>query len=202
MSGMRALARRGRSLARRWGLVSSPLRRRTDRIEGWLRVGLLAAFLIGTPLAAVGTGQWTAAAMTRTAQAQAANDHHVAATLLPPVPSDSASAARGPVSWVRARWTAPDGSTRTGQVQAPLGARAGSTVWVWTDSQGHLTSEPLTHGQVVGRVITGVLVTVMTLMLVVLIILAVAHRMLERRRLADWEQSWSRVEPLWNRRRR
>jgi hypothetical protein len=47
-----------------------------------------------------------------------------------------------------ARWTAPDGSPRTGQVAVNRGARAGSTVPVWTSDSGRPTSPPLRRDQV------------------------------------------------------
>src|SRR5260370_8544124 len=60
LAKIRWLARTGRParLARRMGLGRNPLRRRTDRIEAWVSAGLLAAFLIGAPLAWTGAGRW------------------------------------------------------------------------------------------------------------------------------------------------
>ena len=43
-------------LARALGLDRNPLRRATDRAEAWIRVGLLAVFLIAGPMAALGAG--------------------------------------------------------------------------------------------------------------------------------------------------
>ena len=45
-------------LARALGLDRNPLRRATDRAEAWIRVGLLAVFLIAGPIAALGAGHW------------------------------------------------------------------------------------------------------------------------------------------------
>ena len=55
--------RRGRPrgltrLARALGLDRNPLRRATDRAEAWIRVGLLAVFLIAGPMAALDAGDW------------------------------------------------------------------------------------------------------------------------------------------------
>jgi hypothetical protein len=41
------------------------------------------------------------------------------------------------------RWTASDGSTRTGRTQVNTGLTAGSTVTVWQDRRGRLTAAPL-----------------------------------------------------------
>jgi hypothetical protein len=43
-------------LARALGLDRNPLRRGTDRAEAWIRIGLLATFLIAGPTAALGIG--------------------------------------------------------------------------------------------------------------------------------------------------
>jgi hypothetical protein len=45
-------------LARALGLDRNPLRRATDRAEAWIRVGLLAVFLIAGPMAALGAEHW------------------------------------------------------------------------------------------------------------------------------------------------
>jgi hypothetical protein len=45
-------------LARTLGLDGNPLRRATDRAMIWIRLGLLAAFLVGGPLAVITAGHW------------------------------------------------------------------------------------------------------------------------------------------------
>jgi hypothetical protein len=45
-------------LARTLGLDGNPLHWATDRAMIWIRIGLLAAFLAGGPLAAIGAGHW------------------------------------------------------------------------------------------------------------------------------------------------
>jgi hypothetical protein len=52
----------------------------------WIRVGLLAAFLTGGPLAAIGARQWMYHAGTAEARAQAADRHSARAVLLTPAP--------------------------------------------------------------------------------------------------------------------
>jgi hypothetical protein len=44
--------------ARALGLDGNPLRRASDRAEAWIRIGLLAVFLIAGPMAALGAGGW------------------------------------------------------------------------------------------------------------------------------------------------
>ena len=57
----------------------------------------------------------------------------------------------GSGSEANARWKAPDGQVRTGQVFVPAGTPAGSTVMVWANQAGQLTDPPLQHSQVTGR---------------------------------------------------
>ena len=49
---------------------------------------------------------------------------------------------------VRAWWTAPGGAQREGEVYAPGGARAGTTVMVWTDRSGRLEGAPAQRADV------------------------------------------------------
>lgn len=95
--------RTGPRLARVLGFDGNPLRRASDRAEGWIRVGLLAVFLVAGPWAALGAGHWAYhAGMARMHAAQA---HGVTAVVpqpaLPPI-----------------RLAGPDGSG-----QAPAGTR-------------------------------------------------------------------------------
>lgn len=200
VSGMRTVARGAASLVRRLGLDASPLRRRMDRAEAWIRIGLVALFLIGAPLVAVGVGRWTSTSMTRAAQTQTSADHQVQATLLADAPADASYSVHGGTTPVKAAWTAPGGAPRSGEVQAPPGARKGAAVTIWVDGAGHITDPPLTRGQVTGQVITAATLGVIGFGLAVAMTLGLVHRVLERRRLADWEASWSAVEPLWTRR--
>jgi hypothetical protein len=64
-------------LARALGLDGNPLRRASDRAEAWIRIGLLAVFLIAGPLAALGAGGWAYHAGITAAQVQAAPVHGV-----------------------------------------------------------------------------------------------------------------------------
>jgi hypothetical protein len=123
----------------------NPLRRAVDRVEAVLMAGLVAAFLIGAPLVAVAAGQWSYAVGLRVERAQQSAWHQVPAVLLADAPSRGYA---GYTPQVRARWTARNGTQRSGDVDAPAGARAGRTVLVWADASGRLTGPPLRHGVV------------------------------------------------------
>jgi len=100
--------RRRTRLARALGLDRNPLRRASDRAEAWIRIGLLAAFLIAGPIAAPATGAWAYHAGATTAGV------HTTA------PARTALSAASQ-TWSRARWQADDGaSARTDDVVAAV----------------------------------------------------------------------------------
>ena len=200
----RIAARRTTALARRLGLDANPLRRGTDRAAAWIRIGLVLAFLIGAPLIAWGCGHWAASVAASAVQAQRADRHRVPATLLRSLPGDSAYPYPTGVSlgWVMARWTGPGGSVRTGYVQAPFGSRAGSTVQVWLDRSGKPAPPLLLRSQAQGWVFMMAVLAPIVLALLLLTVAGLLDRILERRRLADWEHAWSAIEPRWTRRLR
>jgi hypothetical protein len=82
-------------------LDGNPLRRASDRAEAWIRVGLLAVFLIAGPLAGLGAGHWAYHAGITRAPVLAAQAHRV--TAVPPRPAlpaaDLARAYLGSRAW-------------------------------------------------------------------------------------------------------
>ena len=79
---------RGRTrLARALGLNRNPLRRATDRAEAWIRVGLLAVFLIAGPMAALGAGHWACHAGITAAGVPAGPTHRVKPAALRQAPT-------------------------------------------------------------------------------------------------------------------
>ncbi|MBO0775418.1 MAG: hypothetical protein J2P34_03825 [Actinobacteria bacterium] len=185
-----------RRLIRRLRPDGNPLRRTADRLEAALAVFLIAGFLAGAPLAALAGGNWAAGA-TRAAQRAEASWHPVRATLL-----QSAAAATGSIfslqPQVRARWSAPDGTSRTGEVYAPGGSKAGQAVTIWTDRSGHRVGYPLQHADVVLRSLLGGLAAVAALTAVLGLIGVAARALLNRRRLAAWDLGWAASGPEWS----
>jgi hypothetical protein len=190
------------ALARKMGLDANPLRRGSDRVEAWVRIGLIVLFLIASPLAAAALGQLTSAASARAAQAQAASEHQVTAVLDHRVSKSSNDPLYGSAefAWAGARWTAPNGQQRAGQVPAPVGSSAGRHITIWVDSAGRLVYPPIGEGQIASRVIAVVALTPALLGLVLLGVLWVIRRWLDRRRMGEWAAEWSAVEPLWTKR--
>jgi hypothetical protein len=176
----------------------NPLRRGSDRAETAILGVLLAAFLAGAPFAANAAGSWTYATTAREAQLQQATTYQVPATLVQTALPGSVSVYGGEAN---ARWRAPDGQVRTGQVFVPSGAAVGSTVMVWTNRAGQLTDSPLMHTQVVGRAVMSRVLAVAALGVLLIAVGMLARRALDKRRLAAWDADWLATGPRWSSRR-
>jgi hypothetical protein len=175
----------------------NPLRRGSDRVETAMLGVLLAAFLAGAPFAAHAAGSWTYAASAREAQAQQAALHQVRATLLQATTSWSSEGG----AEVQARWQAPDGQVRTGQVFVLTATPAGGTVMVWVSQAGQLADSPLQHSQVTGRTHIAQVLAVVALAVTLIIVGWTGRWALDRRRLAGWDAEWLATEPRWSPRR-
>jgi len=167
-----------------------------------LRAGLLAVFLIGGPVAAFSAGHAIYSAGLRTARAQAADWHHVPAAVLRVTDSATGWQRSGSLfAALSVRWTTPDGLSRTGEITAAGHPVVGSAVMVWIDETGRLTRPPLSRADVVEHVIGVAVAAPAALALLLGMVGWVTSRVLDRRRLADWEADWSVVEPQWTGRR-
>lgn len=107
-------------LARALGLDRNPLRRASDRAEAWIRIGLLAVFLIAGPIVAIGAGGWAYHTRIAAAPVQAAPAHPVSATALrPAVPLSYADRADGSSpAWAGTRRQRTETSPRANQMAA------------------------------------------------------------------------------------
>ena len=107
-------------LARALGLDRNPLRRATDRAEAWIRVGLLAVFLIAGPMAALDAGHWAYHAGTTAARVPAAPTHRVKPAALQQAPTITDLPRVGQGGRAGARWQGTGPSARTGEVLAAV----------------------------------------------------------------------------------
>lgn len=80
---------------------------------------------------------------------------------------------------VRAHWTAPDGTTRTGPVQAKAFTPAGTTISVWTDPAGNPTRAPASPDEATTRAAQAVVLAGLS------------------RRYAQIDREREQVEPAW-----
>jgi len=156
---------------------------------------LVAAFLAGTPLAAVAAGHAVYNVGSRTAHAQQAAWRQVPAVLAATAPG---AGYRQFQVTARANWTAPDGTRHTGTILTAPRTRAGRVMMVWVDTAGRITSHPpLRLSQVRGQVVLATMLTAVAVSLILLCTGLLAHTVLGRRRLAAWDVDWQVTEPQW-----
>jgi hypothetical protein len=99
---------------------------------------------------------------------------------------------------VLARWQPPGQVPRTGQVPAPVGAGPGSTVSVWLNASGTVTSAPPDHQTIVGNVLIAAFWTGLVTILLVLGASALTRRILDRHRMRAWDAEWRATGPRWS----
>jgi sensor c-di-GMP phosphodiesterase-like protein len=177
----------------------NPLRRTSDRVEAAIIAIALILFLAGAPLLALFAWHWADSAAHRVQQRQQATWHQVSALLLAdarPVVDIGYGGIAG--SEVPARWTAPDGTARAGDVPAPENAQAGRTVRIWVDESGAQTGPPLRAQQATGQATLAAVLAPFALGTVLLCAVSVAVYILDRRRLAAWAADWRSAGPRWN----
>ncbi len=145
--------------------------------------GLMGAFLVGTPVVAYAAGRWADARLYRAARLQRTTLRRISATLLQAPPPRGASGART-VADTPARWRAPDGQFCTGPVSAPEGTVAGSTVEVWVNHPGDLANPPMPQSAIADRVVLAQGLAAGGLAVTLAAIGSLAHKNLDKRRLA------------------
>ncbi|MEV7078829.1 hypothetical protein AB0N88_09840 [Streptomyces sp. NPDC093516] len=181
-----------------WRWRRNPLKRRADRIETWVVLGVWTLTVL--------VGVLTGAAVSRWAEDELARERVEWRPLVgrlaeraPGTPADGRAASRADQVWARATWTAADGSAHSGQLRVPAGSPAGTPVTVWTDREGHQVTRPFTPAQ--ARLRAGLLGAAAGLAAAAVPLVGgrTLRDRLERRRLDQWDTDWSRFGPMWGR---
>jgi hypothetical protein len=189
----------GRRVARRFGWERNVLRRTTDRFESLLVFVLVFSFLAGAPLLAWWAGEASYRADLRAEQWERAHVFQVDAVLVENAGTLGAEGSKtAPPQAARAHWTAPDGSSRSGIVQAEGDARTGTRVPVWVDDAGNLRTEPADHSPASQAGLVGVAVT-LCLAAGLVGLHRIGRGVLDRHRDRAWGQEWMDVGPRWSR---
>ncbi|MFG3125562.1 hypothetical protein ACGFYO_26565 [Streptomyces sp. NPDC048201] len=182
---------------RLWRWRRNPLRRHGDLVEAWVVLLTWVLVVLGGALA----GYAAASSVDSTLTARRAEVHQVRAVLTGPAPKTPPSG-RGYDDdrvWAAVRWTDGKGAVHTDRAKVSPGAAAGSTVTLWTDGTGRTVPPPASLAEaLLQTVLTGVLVAQIT-GTVVWASGRLACGSLVRRRLAEWDEEWKRVEPEWRR---
>ncbi|MCD9879144.1 Rv1733c family protein [Streptomyces guryensis] len=188
------MARTCRSSVWMWRWRRNALRRRSDVFEAWL---LLAVWI----LAAAGslfTALAVAGSVEHNLNQQRLERHAVAAVLTEKAAGrTSAAAVDDEHVWATARWTAPDGSPRTGQTKVAPDSAKGTPVMVWTDRRGRLTPKPAGPGDARFRGVWAGTMTGIGVGTAVIGAGLAGRGLLERRRLREWAEEWQRVDTRW-----
>lgn len=186
------MRRRGR-LAAWLGLDGNELRRRTDRITAWGRALLLAAFVVGAPVASVAAGHVAYRAFTAEQHRQQ-SWHQVTAVVLQSVPA-KVDFYYGGGPWAWSRWAGPAGRPEKGMVPVDGGVRAGSRIPIWVDASGQWSGPPLSRGVALLRVGLAVAGAPFGLAMLLVVVAGAGRWLLGRRQMAGWEADWASAGP-------
>ncbi|GLZ12904.1 membrane protein [Actinomadura sp. NBRC 104425] len=181
-------------LVRRLGFGRSDLRRPVDRVQRAVGVTLVVVFLaLAVPLAA-----WAAERSYRTGlrdeAAQKAGRYPVVATVTRRPADATAGAGDQSPSTVWARWNAPDGTPRTGEIPAWPSAGRDGTRRIWVNASGKVVGRPLRREQVVVNAVLSACFAVLGVGAPLALVYAVTRRVCDRRRAASWDRAWERLD--------
>ncbi len=188
---------------RRAGLVHvfaldrNELRRWSDRIEAWFLLALIIAFVPLAAIAAVSAVRWVHADGTRELDADLRLSR-VSAVLERDAAAEQTPSTVSVLLLVPARWMA-DGVPHTGDIPAIPGTPAGTSVPIWVNAAGNVVQQPLTSSQLSAHVILAATVAPLAVAVGMLLAWCGLRWVLDRRRLAAWDKSWSMVGPSWTR---
>lgn len=174
------------------------LMRRSDRLEA--TVVLLAAILIllAIPVAAA-FGTATHTRLEHQTQALRAGVHQVSAVLLEdthPAPDTlevPVRSAAGTQDTARARWSTPHGQ-RTAPVPTEGPAKSGQTITISVDANGNLTGPIPSSRDTTVLAVSAAVGVWASAAGAVLLPTVLAHTLLARNRLRQWEQDWTQFD--------
>jgi hypothetical protein len=177
---------------------ANTLRRRADRIESAILMGLLAVLLLAAPAAAFAAGSTADHAAQGAVRAEQ-SWHQVTATLASHGPEQMESSPSGlTLLSVPARWTAA-GRAHAGWIPVDPTAPRSTTAELWVDAAGLPTGPPGARSSlplVVGLAALGGAALAGSL---VLLAASLARLALNRQRMTGWETAWRAVGPEWSR---
>ncbi|MEW2615743.1 hypothetical protein AB0937_37395 [Streptomyces sp. NPDC047880] len=180
-----------------WRWRRNPLKRRADRVEAWVVLGVWTL----TVLLGLFAGTTVARSVEDGLARERIEWRPLVARLAERAPGTAPENARARAEqvWAKARWTAADGSEHSGQLRVPAGSAAGAPVTVWTDPEGRQVTRPVTESQArVRATLTGGVAGLCAAAVSLVAGRALRGR-LERRRIDQWAVEWSRFGPMWGR---
>ncbi len=182
--------------SRMFGWDRNPLRRRIDRVEAGVLAGLIAVFLIGAPVLVAGAGHLARAAGLRALRTQATWSQ-VSATVPRAAPNQSESSWQLDTVLLQARWTAPDGQSRSGLITTSPGVVVGNTTRIWVSRSGSPTGAPRERSELLGWTPIAEVGTAIVLALMFFLAVRLQRWLFARSRLACWHKAWRAQGPRW-----
>ena len=180
-----------------WRWRHNSLRRRSDRVEGWLALAAGAVIALSVPT----TGVLASGAVADNLR-EHPGLHRTSAELLEDAPTMDgiATETNSPDVPAKARWKQEDGARRTGYTPVRAGTRAHTRVTVWLDGRGKPQKAPPGINEVAAQsVAAGGAAATGTLCAAVWGFWTVRRR-LDAARERDWEREWAVVGPQWSKR--
>ncbi|MEU9858169.1 hypothetical protein [Streptomyces sp. NPDC047974] len=190
-----------------WRWRHNPLRRTTDLVEAWVALVAALALCLAVPVAGWTAGAAAQHSLQRAVHAQQQGRVETTAHVLRPAAKPSSAAASGDQAAeqrfrraVVARWTAPDGTSRTGTVTTSRASSApGDAFSLWTDRDGRPVAAPLARDTARAHaVLVGLMAAVLAGVGVELVRRLVMRRLCSRR-YARLDRAWAAVGPDWGR---
>ncbi|MBR8639944.1 hypothetical protein KEF29_13160 [Streptomyces tuirus] len=174
-----------------WRWRRNPLKRRVDVVEAWVVLAGWVLALLGGAFA----GLAASGAVERAVERQRAESRQVPAVVVEDAPAPyPARAASDHRVWGEVRWTAPDGSTHREEARVPPRAPAGTTIPVWVNSSGDITSPPVTAGEAWLHMALGGGLAGAFAGGIVLGAVGLTRLSLDRRRMTQWDAEWERID--------
>ncbi|MFU9032806.1 MULTISPECIES: Rv1733c family protein [Streptomyces] len=177
----------------RWLWLRNPLKRGTDVAESWL---LLITGVLIAVLAPAG-GVVAAGVVSRAAEQQSHASVPVSAVLTEDAPTvigvDSPGGTTGRVH-ATVRWTARDGTVRTGVTAVQPGLRAGDRTTARVDRHGALLTDPVTPEDAVVQSVAVGIVAASTTGLLLIGADKAGVVLLNHRRYTQWEKEWAETD--------
>ncbi|MFD6036686.1 hypothetical protein G6W51_04015 [Streptomyces coelicolor] len=172
---------------------ANPLRRGSDRFEARICRILLLILVLGLPAASLGTGLATYQSAMQTVRTQSAERYEVDAEVV----SAGETVPATKTQQAQVRWLDEEGTARTDDARVKAHTPEGATVRVWVTQDGAVTVPPMTENQAVTTSwFTGTAAAAGFAAVIYVTRKGMRHE-LDRKRYAQWDAEWERVEPLW-----
>jgi hypothetical protein len=179
-----------------WRWRRNSLRRRSDVIEAWVLLIAAIVAIVGGVLAGVTVAETAEQSLNR----QRLERRTASAVLTEDAAGKNATRVFGEDRvWATVRWTAPDGSVRTGLTKVLPDTAKGTPVTVWTDRQGHLEPKPGSPAAARFQGVWAGSLAAIGVGVGVLGAAQLARGQMNRRRMEEWADEWQRVDGRWGR---